>query len=170
MAQRLCGAPCPEHHRALRSVQSRGLSYMERETAPAPPTCPLVLNLDKPAPAVIMKLRAKATLTTRPEKHVWSLADLTEEWRAGASRVLGEDATTWARTVAANDAPLLLRADDGLPVRHPQDREAVIGLVADAAKQHLCASLRRSSLPARSCSSDRTAHRCSGRSTRPCFL
>jgi hypothetical protein len=29
-----------------------------------------------------------------------------------ASHLLGEDATRWARTVTANDAPLLLRADD----------------------------------------------------------
>lgn len=59
-----------------------------------------------------MKLRAQATLTTRPEKEVRSLADLTADWRHRAGRVLGTDATSWARTVAANEEPLLLRADD----------------------------------------------------------
>src|SRR5690606_9783215 len=66
----------------------------------------------QPSTATIIKLRAQATLTTRPEKQVRSLADLTTEWRARAGRILGTDATSWARTVAANDAPLLLRADD----------------------------------------------------------
>jgi hypothetical protein len=40
------------------------------------------------------------------------LADLTDEWRARATKTLGRDATTWAREVTDNDKPLLLRADD----------------------------------------------------------
>ena len=59
-----------------------------------------------------MKLRAQATLATRPEKQVRSLADLTVEWRERATKSLGRDATTWAREVTDNDKPLLLRADD----------------------------------------------------------
>jgi conjugative relaxase-like TrwC/TraI family protein len=66
----------------------------------------------QPSLATIIKLRAQATLATRPEKQVRSLADLTAEWRARATHLLGEDATAWARTVTANGAPLLLRADD----------------------------------------------------------
>mgnify|MGYP001336747290 CR=1 FL=1 len=66
----------------------------------------------RPAPAAIMKLRARATLATRPEKQVRSLADLTAEWRERATKALGRDATTWAREVTDNDKPLLLRADD----------------------------------------------------------
>jgi conjugative relaxase-like TrwC/TraI family protein len=66
----------------------------------------------RPSPATIMKLRAQATLATRPEKEVRSLADLTAEWRHRAGRVLGLDATAWARRVTVNDQPLLLRADD----------------------------------------------------------
>src|SRR5699024_12812953 len=34
-----------------------------------------------PISATIMKLRAQATLSTRPDKEVRSLADLTERWR-----------------------------------------------------------------------------------------
>lgn len=78
----------------------------------------------RPAPAVIVRLRAQATLATRPEKQVRSLADLTSEWRARATHLLGLDATPWARTVTANDAPLLLRADD-----MPLDVVAALGLV-----------------------------------------
>ncbi|MGC0142660.1 MobF family relaxase [Pseudactinotalea sp. Z1732] len=131
----------------------------------------------QPSTATIIKLRAQATLTTRPEKQVRSLADLTAEWRHRAGRILGTDATSWARIVAANDAPLLLRADDipldviashgqsvvevvgekrstwrrwnltaeaarqtmGYRFASTVDREAVVGLVVDAAE---AASLR----------------------------
>ncbi|MCJ1703464.1 MobF family relaxase [Rathayibacter sp. VKM Ac-2926] len=131
----------------------------------------------RPSPATIMKLRAQATLSTRPEKEVHSLADLTASWRRRAGQVLGSDATAWARRVAVNEAPLLLRADDipldviaslggsvveavgekrstwrrwnlmaeaarqttGYRFATTEDREAVVGLVVDAAE---AASLR----------------------------
>ena len=66
----------------------------------------------QPSNATILKLRAQATLATRPEKQVRSLADLTAEWRTRASKTLGQDATSWAREVTDNDKPMLLRADD----------------------------------------------------------
>ena len=128
----------------------------------------------RPTPAVIMKLRAQATLTTRPEKTMHSLADLTESWRERAGSILGEDATAWARQAVSNEQPLLLRADDiplevirslgesvvtavgekrstwrrwnltaeaarqtmGYRFASTVDREAVVGLVVDAA-EHL---------------------------------
>lgn len=131
----------------------------------------------RPSAAVIMKLRAQATLSTRPEKTLHSLADLTAGWRDRASGILGEDATAWARQVASNDRPLLFRADDipldvirsigesvvaavgekrstwrrwnltaeaarqtmGYRFASMEDRDAVVGLVVDAAEQ---ASLR----------------------------
>lgn len=131
----------------------------------------------RPTPAGMMKLRAQATLSTRPAKEVHSLAELTTEWRTRAGRVLGTDATDWARTIARHDAPPLLRADD-LPLdvirslgqsvvaavgekrstwrrwnllaeaarqtmrdrfATTQDREAIVGMVVDAAE---AASLR----------------------------
>ncbi|MDN5716107.1 MAG: relaxase domain-containing protein [Brevibacterium aurantiacum] len=133
----------------------------------------------QPSTVTILKLRAQATLVTRPEKEVRSLADLTGDWRRTATGLLGEDATTWARRVTSNDAPLLLRADDvpldvvaelGCSVvavvgekrstwrrwnltaeaarqtmsyrfASAEDREAVVGLVVDAAES---ASLRLS--------------------------
>ncbi|MBT2498567.1 relaxase domain-containing protein [Agromyces sp. ISL-38] len=131
----------------------------------------------RPSATTIMKLRARATLSTRPEKHLQSLAELTQGWRERASRVLRHDATAWAREASMNRAPLLLQAEDvpleivatlGASVLHAvsekratwrhwnlaaeaarqtmqyrfaaaSDREAVIGLVVDAAER---ASLR----------------------------
>jgi conjugative relaxase-like TrwC/TraI family protein len=134
----------------------------------------------RPSPATIMKLRAQATLATRPAKEVRSLADLTAEWRDRAAKVLGTDASSWAAYIAAaRPAQRALRADDvpldeiaalGASVmaavsekratwRHwnlaaeaarqttryrfasASDREAVVGLVVDAAER---ASLRLS--------------------------
>ena len=66
----------------------------------------------QPSGTTIIKLRAQATLATRPEKEIHSLAELTTEWRHRAGTILGVDATRWAREVTANEAPLLLRADD----------------------------------------------------------
>lgn len=55
----------------------------------------------------------RATLSTRPEKTLHSLAELTEQWHRRATDVLGEDAPTWAQHLTANNPRLpLLRADD----------------------------------------------------------
>ncbi|RXZ70315.1 MobF family relaxase [Agromyces albus] len=127
----------------------------------------------RPSPTTIMKLRAQATLATRPAKEVRSLADLTAEWRNRAAKVLGTDASNWAYTATANPAQQALRAEDvplveiaalGANVlaavskkratwRHwnlaaeaarqtmryrfasASDRDAVVGLVVDAAER-----------------------------------
>ncbi|TFC87466.1 MobF family relaxase [Cryobacterium sp. TMT4-31] len=68
----------------------------------------------RPGPVTIMKLRAQATLSTRPTKEVHSLAELTAAWRERAERVLGEDATTWASTASTSSLAPTLRAE-GLP-------------------------------------------------------
>jgi len=66
-----------------------------------------------PSKVTIIRLRQQATLATRPEKQLRSLADLTHEWRTRASRLLGRDATAWARdAVNQREAPKLLRADE----------------------------------------------------------
>ncbi|MCK3771278.1 relaxase domain-containing protein [Microbacterium aerolatum] len=131
----------------------------------------------RPSATTIIKLRAQATLSTRPEKTLHSLAELTTGWRARASKILGSDATAWAAGATGTEAPLLLRADDvpldvidaiaarvveavsekrstwrrwnltaeaarqtkGYRFVSFEDREAVTGLVADAAER---ASLR----------------------------
>lgn len=127
----------------------------------------------RPGRVTIMKLRAQATLSTRPVKHVRSLADLTAGWRERASRVLGSDATSWASTATANGSRAVLSAQDlplsevralgaavmhgvserrstwrhwnlvaeaarqtmGLRFASASDREAVVGMVVDAAER-----------------------------------
>ncbi len=66
----------------------------------------------QPSRTTIIKLRAQATLATRPEKHVRSLADLTEEWRNRAAPLLDEDPTQWARNLTTGPPAQVLRADD----------------------------------------------------------
>ncbi len=132
----------------------------------------------RPSATTILKLRAQATLATRPAKTLTSLAELTGQWRQRASAVLGADATSWASGVlasgregpllAAEDLPLARLAQVGRTVveivgekrstwrrwnLHAEasrqiaglrfvstvDREAVVGLIVDAAER---ASLR----------------------------
>ncbi|MEO6712762.1 MAG: MobF family relaxase, partial [Mycobacteriales bacterium] len=55
----------------------------------------------RPSAETVIRLRATATLTTRPEKQIRSLADLTAEWRGRAEHILGTGARAWARQVTA---------------------------------------------------------------------
>lgn len=128
----------------------------------------------RPSPTRIIEMRATATLSTRPEKVIRSLFDLTTEWRGRADKILGTGAVEWVRKVTARpNARPTLRADDvpldaigevGVSVvgavsekrstwRHwnlwaeasrqtmgwrfatVEDREAVVGLIVDAAKR-----------------------------------
>ncbi len=66
----------------------------------------------QPTKATIIKLRAQATLATRPEKKVRSLSDLTDEWRARATRQLGQDSSVWVRDAIPGGEVRVLRADD----------------------------------------------------------
>ena len=66
----------------------------------------------RPNPVTIMKLRAQATLSTRPGKQVHSLAELTAAWRERAERVLGGDVATLESAASANPQALVLRAED----------------------------------------------------------
>jgi conjugative relaxase-like TrwC/TraI family protein len=50
-----------------------------------------------PSPGTINRLREQATLETRPPKTIESLADLSEQWRERAGRILGQDSTAWAQ-------------------------------------------------------------------------
>lgn len=102
-----------------------------------------------PSARVFTKLRQQATLETRPEKQLRSLAELTSDWRARATAVLGQDAITWAHTILTHlPADIALRADDltsaqvedlaAVVVMEVGDRRAVWGrwnLHAEAARQ-----------------------------------
>ena len=76
---------------------------------------------------MVLKLRAQATLATRPEKQIKSLAGLTRDWRERATRLLGTDATGWARALLRGEAPRrLLRAGrDGAGCGAPPDLDSL---------------------------------------------
>jgi conjugative relaxase-like TrwC/TraI family protein len=90
----------------------------------------------RPSSAAIIRFRAMATLSTRPEKTIRSLADLTQEWRGRAGHVLGTGAPEWARQITgqmgARPQPAgLLRADD-IPLDVVgQVAAAVVGAVSE---------------------------------------
>ncbi|MFF2633489.1 MobF family relaxase [Microbacterium sp. NPDC058021] len=127
-----------------------------------------------PSKVTIIRLRQQATLATRPEKQLRSLADLTLEWRTRASRILRRDATAWARDAMHDErASTPLRAEDvslgilnqaaarvveaaserrstwgrwnlyaeaarqtmGWRFVVTEDREAVVGMITDAAEE-----------------------------------
>ncbi|MGO1183944.1 MAG: MobF family relaxase [Micrococcaceae bacterium] len=79
-----------------------------------------------PSARTIARLRQQATLETRPDKELHSLAELTAEWRDRATGVLGEDATTWAQHLLAEGSSQVgLRADD-LGAEQVSDLAAVV--------------------------------------------
>ncbi|MEU2200612.1 MobF family relaxase [Isoptericola sp. NPDC019482] len=65
----------------------------------------------QPSRAGIIRMRAQATLDTRAEKQIHSLADLTAGWRGRARHLLGVDPTVWARRVIAGPPQRALSAD-----------------------------------------------------------
>ncbi|RKN69355.1 conjugal transfer protein [Microbacterium sp. CGR2] len=85
----------------------------------------------RPSKTTIVKLRAQATLSTRPDKEVRSLESLADQWRTRATTVLGHDATTWAGSVTANDSGLVLRADDVPLELIAELGQTVVGLVGE---------------------------------------
>jgi conjugative relaxase-like TrwC/TraI family protein len=65
-----------------------------------------------PSSREVLQLRQRATLQTRPDKHVLPLVEQVLRWRARAATVLGTDPVAWVQTLRdRNDLPLL-RADD----------------------------------------------------------
>ncbi|MGW2094546.1 MobF family relaxase [Promicromonospora sukumoe] len=65
----------------------------------------------RPSRDTINELRAQATLETRPEKQIRSLADLTTEWHQRATSHLGGTAE-WAHGVLTSGLGQAFRADD----------------------------------------------------------
>jgi conjugative relaxase-like TrwC/TraI family protein len=127
----------------------------------------------RPSTRTVLRLRQQATLATRPDKEVRSLAELTDLWRGRAGSRLEADPVGWALDlVAAGGERAVLRADDlphdvieqlaavvvevvgekratwrrwnlhaeasrqlmHLRFASTSDREAVVGLVVDAAE------------------------------------
>lgn len=84
-----------------------------------------------PSKSAIARLRQQATLETRPDKELHSLAELTARWRARATELLGEDATGWAHGVLARNPHTVVRADDIAPERISKVAEKVLAEVGD---------------------------------------
>ncbi|MBF9336195.1 relaxase domain-containing protein [Microbacterium lacticum] len=86
----------------------------------------------QPSPKLLWQFRQQATLETRPPKQQHSLSELTGKWRERATRILGEDAPTWAAVlIAGSEAGPLLRADD-IPLEDLQTvAEVVVARVGD---------------------------------------
>jgi conjugative relaxase-like TrwC/TraI family protein len=60
-----------------------------------------------PSTATVLKLRQQATLDTRPDKDLHSLAELTEQWRDRSRPHIGPDTADWARRLPRpNHRPL----------------------------------------------------------------
>lgn len=66
----------------------------------------------QPPRVTVIRMRAQATLATRPEKQLRSLADLTGEWRQRATGLLDADPVQWARNLTTGPVQPVLRADD----------------------------------------------------------
>lgn len=66
----------------------------------------------EPSSVEVLRLRQRATLTTRPDKQLHSLAALTEQWWERASNVLGMDAQAWAKGIGAEAVNRWIRATD----------------------------------------------------------
>lgn len=66
----------------------------------------------RPSPKTIIELRATATIATRPEKELHSLAELTDGWRDRAQRLVGGDSSGWAHSMLAHTSNPALRAED----------------------------------------------------------
>jgi conjugative relaxase-like TrwC/TraI family protein len=72
----------------------------------------------QPTTTTILRLRAQATLSTRPQKTLRSLQQMTSQWHQQADSVLGRDASTWAtQLLAAGEHPPVLRAGEITPDR-----------------------------------------------------
>jgi conjugative relaxase-like TrwC/TraI family protein len=66
----------------------------------------------QPSTREVIQMRQRATLSTRPDKHVRPLADLVQGWRGRAREVLGSDPVAWVATLAGrNELPLLRTGD-----------------------------------------------------------
>jgi conjugative relaxase-like TrwC/TraI family protein len=69
----------------------------------------------QPSTRTILRLRQQAALSTRPQKTMYSLAELSEQWCRRAGAMLGEHASTWAKRLlvaSAEQAAPLIRAQD----------------------------------------------------------
>ena len=86
----------------------------------------------QPSRPQIIRLRQQATLSTRPDKVIRSLADLTGDWRTRATAVIGRNATDWASgVVRAPGAVSQIAACDVSPETRTALAESVVEVVGE---------------------------------------
>ncbi len=71
----------------------------------------------QPSAREVIQMRQRATLETRPDKHLRPLAQMVAGWRQRATPVVGKEQSAWVATLAGhNDLPPLTSADftDGM--------------------------------------------------------
>lgn len=66
----------------------------------------------RPPRVQAVRLRARATLATRPAKTIHPLSDLTRQWRERAASILGDDPTAWSRRLTLESPARPIAADD----------------------------------------------------------
>ncbi|WP_372461860.1 MobF family relaxase [Antribacter soli] len=84
----------------------------------------------EPSRRTVVRLRAQATLATRPPKTLKSLADLTAWWHERATRILGRDSRTWARHLLATAARRPGRLHTAADVPTEKIEEAAVAVLA----------------------------------------
>lgn len=83
-----------------------------------------------PNAATVLKLRQQATLATRPDKELRSLAELTAQWRERAARHVGVDTIAWIRHLPET-ASRPVRSSDLTAAHIQQLAEQTLSAVAD---------------------------------------
>lgn len=101
----------------------------------------------QPDPATVLRLRQQATLATRGVKEVHPLADLTDDWRGRAGRVLGVEPVGWVASIVAAEAGVEPEAGSVAvsPVLDPGRPESIERIVDDAATAALATLSRKRS-------------------------
>jgi hypothetical protein len=69
-----------------------------------------------PTAAEALRIRQRATLSTRDPKHTRPLADYTAAWRERAAAVLGQDPRAWAQQVTGRHVHVRLRSAEDVTV------------------------------------------------------
>ncbi len=90
----------------------------------------------------VIKLRQRATLTTRPDKHHHSLAEQTDQWRQRARRYVGGDTVAFVLKLAGQGPKTpRLRLDDLTPAARDEVANRVIRAVGDVRSTYTRANL-----------------------------
>jgi len=83
-----------------------------------------------PSQETLLHLRQQATLETRPDKQLRSMAAMTTDWRQRATPILGTDAIAWAGRIVNDDASIERRHGRHVALPSPPSRQTDVGTMA----------------------------------------